>query len=128
LESLTGPAFVFPLHGGLLILFSIQLLCHKLIRPGVIPQERFPYQGRFPPSTRPDAVEDDGVDGDEDGMFSDKCISGSGAVWAFCLASGGLSGVIWVPFERRVSFQDAPGLPLGPLWALGTSGPCVGAS
>jgi hypothetical protein len=56
---------------------------------------------------------DNDGDGDENGMFSDRCISGSGAVWVFCLASGGLSGVIWVSFERRVSF----GTPLGSLWA-----------
>jgi hypothetical protein len=62
-----------------------------------IPQERFPYQGRYPPTTWPDPVEDDGDDDNVDGVvvgtFSDRCISGSGAVWAFCLASGGFSGV-----------------------------------
>jgi hypothetical protein len=66
--------------------------------------------------TRPDTVEDygdDDVDGDENGTFSDRCISGSGTIWAFCFASGGLSGVIWVPFERRVPF----GTPLGSRWA-----------
>jgi hypothetical protein len=101
---------VFPLRGGLLVLFSIQLPCLKFIRSGGIPQERFPYQGRYPPLTRTDTIEDD-VNGDENGKFSDKCISGSGAVWEFCLASGGLSGVIWVPFEKRVPF----GSPLGSL-------------
>jgi hypothetical protein len=69
--------------------------------------------------TLPDMVEDDDnhVDGVKDGTFS-----GSGAVWAFCLASGGLSGVIWFPFERSVS----SGTPLGSLWApLGARAPPV---
>jgi hypothetical protein len=44
---------------------------------------------------------------------SDRCISGSGTVWAFYLVSGGLSGVFWVPFEKRASF----GTPLGSFWA-----------
>jgi hypothetical protein len=43
----------------------------------------------------------------------------AGAVWVFCLASGGLSGIIWTPFERKVFLQDAPGLPLAPPWGLG---------
>jgi hypothetical protein len=60
------------------------------------------------PLTRPGTI-----DGDGDGLFSDRCSLGSGAVWMFCLASGGLSGVFWVPFERRVPF----GAPLGSLWA-----------
>jgi hypothetical protein len=75
---------------------------------------RFPYQGRYPPATRPDTLEDGDVDGAKDGTSSDRCSSGSGAVWVFCLASGGLSGIIWIPFERRVS----SGAPLGSLWPL----------
>jgi hypothetical protein len=88
----------------------------------------FPYQGRYSPATRPVTLEDDsGVDGAKDGESSDRCSSGSGAVWVFCLASGGLSGVIWTPFERKVILQDDPGLPLAPPWGLGASGSCVGA-
>jgi hypothetical protein len=47
-----------------------------------IPQERFPYQGRYPSATRPDTVEDDDddVDGVEDGTFSDRCIFYQGKV------------------------------------------------
>jgi hypothetical protein len=81
-------------------------------------QVRFPYQGRYPPATRPDMLEDDGDDNDidrvKDGKCSDRCSSGSGAVWVLCLASGSLSGIIWFPFERRVS----SGTPLGSLWPL----------
>jgi hypothetical protein len=87
---------------------------------------RFPYQGRYPPATWPDTLKDDGddgnVDGAKDGTSSDGCSSGLGAVWVFCLVSGGLSGVIWTPFERKVFLRDAPGLPLAPPWGLGTSG------
>jgi hypothetical protein len=36
------------------------------------------------------------------------------AVWVFCLASGGLSGIMWTPFERKVFLWDTPGLPLAP--------------
>jgi hypothetical protein len=79
-----------------------------------IPQERFPYQGRYPPVTQPDTLEDNDDDRVKDGMSSDRCSSGSGAVWAFCLASAGLLGVIWIPFERRVSF----GTPMASLWPL----------
>jgi hypothetical protein len=38
-------------------------------------------------------------------------------VWVFCLASGGLLGVFWTPFERRVFLRGAPGLPLAPFGA-----------
>jgi hypothetical protein len=62
-----------------------------------ISQVSFPYQGRYSPATRPVTLEDDGddggVDGAKDGASSDRCSSGSGTVWVFCLASGGLSGV-----------------------------------
>jgi hypothetical protein len=75
---------------------------------------RFPYQGRYPPATQPDMLEDDDNDGVKDRTSSDRCISGSGSVWVFYLASGGLSGIIWIPFERRVS----SGVPLGSLWPL----------
>jgi hypothetical protein len=82
-----------------------------------ISQERFPFQGWYPPATWPDTVEDNGddnnVDRVKDGKFSYRCFSGSGAIWAFCLASGGLLGVFWFPFKRRVS----SGKPLGSLWA-----------
>jgi hypothetical protein len=90
-----------------------------------IPQVSFPYQGRYFPATRPVTLEDDGGD---DGAFSDRCSSESGAVWVFCLASGGLSGVIWTLFERKVFLRDAPGLPLAPPWGLGASSPCVEAA
>jgi hypothetical protein len=95
-------------------------------------QVSFPHQGRYSPATRPDTLENDGdngdVDGAKDGTSSDRCSSGSGAVWVFCLASGGFSGVIWTSFERKVFLRDAPGLPLAPSWGLGASGPCVGAA
>jgi hypothetical protein len=85
--------------------------------------------GDAPHQVRPDAVEevgdviddsDNNVDGDKDGASSDRCIPGSGTVWAFCLASGGLSGVIWVSFERRAPLRTPLGslrAPFGP-WAL----------
>jgi hypothetical protein len=117
---------VFPLRGGLLVLLSIQLLCLIFIRSGGIPHERFPCQGRCPPSTRPDKIEDD-VDGDVDGTFSDRCISGSGAVLAFCLAWGSF-GRLLGSFREKGSLRGASGLPLGPLWSLGASSPCVEAA
>jgi hypothetical protein len=120
-------ASVFPLRGGMLVLFSIQLLCLIFIRSGGIPQERFPCQGRFLPLTQPDTIEDDG-DGDVDESFSDRCSSGSGAVWAFCLASGDLSGRLLGSFREKDSLRGIPGLPPGSLWGLGASGPCVGAT
>jgi hypothetical protein len=90
----------------------------------------FPYQGRYSPATWPVTLEDNGddggVDGAKDGESSDRCSSGSGAVWVFCLASGGLSGVIWTPFERKVFLQDAPGLPLAPLGAWAPPAPVWG--
>jgi hypothetical protein len=56
-----------------------------------ISQVSFPYQGRYTPATWPVTLEDDGGDGDaaKDRAPSDRCTSGSGAVWVFCLASGG---------------------------------------
>jgi hypothetical protein len=79
--------------------------------------------------TRPVALEDDGDGGGVNGtktVSSDRCSSGSGAVWVFCLASGGLLGIFWTPFERRVFLRGAPGLPLAPSWCLGAAGPCGG--
>jgi hypothetical protein len=113
---------VFPLRGGMLVLFSIQLLCLIFIRSWGVPQERFPCQGRCPPLTRPDTIEDDG---DVDWLFSDRCSSGSGAVWGFCL------GV----FRASFGFLSKEGFPSGcpwapsrPLWGLGASGSCVEAA
>jgi hypothetical protein len=62
-------------------------------------------------------LEDDGNGGGVNGtktVSSGRCSSGSGSVWVFCLASGGLLGVIRTPFERRVFLWGAPGLPLAP--------------
>jgi hypothetical protein len=103
---------VFPLHGGLLVLFSIQLLYHKFIRPGGSLRRGSPTK-EVSPATRTDMLEGDD-NGVKDGTSSDRCSSGSGAVWVFCLASGGPSGIIWIPFERRVSSRA----PLGSLWSL----------
>jgi hypothetical protein len=116
LESLTGgPCLSSPWWAAGSVQYPASL--PKIHQVRWIHQERFPYQGRYPPTTWPDTVEDDGddddIDGVKDGKFSDRCFSGSDAVWAFCLASGGLSGIIWIPFERRVS----SGTPLGSLWA-----------
>jgi hypothetical protein len=78
--------------------------------------------------TRPVTLEDDGDGGGVDGtkaVSSGRCSLGSGAVWVFCFASGGLLGVLWTPFERRVFIRGALGLPLAfplgpghrwPLW------------
>jgi hypothetical protein len=81
-------------------------------------QVSFPRQGRYSPVTRPVTLEDDGggVDGSKT-VSSGRCSSGSGAVWVFCLASGGLSGVFWTPFRRRVFLRGALGLPMPPLGA-----------
>jgi hypothetical protein len=81
-----------------------------------ISQVSFPYQGRYSPATRPVTLEDDdgGIDGAKDRESSDRCSSGSGAVWVFCLASGGLSGVFWSPFERKVFPPGRPRSPSGP--------------
>jgi hypothetical protein len=78
--------------------------------------------------TRPVTLEDDGGGSDGTEMVSSgRCSSGSGAVWVFCLASGGLLGVLWTPFERRVFIRGAPGLPLAPPpWGQGAAGPCGG--
>jgi hypothetical protein len=80
-------------------------------------QVSFPCQGRYSPVTRPVTLEDDGDSGGIDGaetVSSGRCSSGSGAVWVFCPASGGLFGVLWNPFEGRVFLWGAPGLPLAP--------------
>jgi hypothetical protein len=78
-----------------------------------ISQVSFPYQGRYSPATWPVTLEDDGddggVDGAKDGASSDRCSSGSGAVWVFCHASGGLSGLL---SRERFSY----GTPLVSLW------------
>jgi hypothetical protein len=79
--------------------------------------------------TRPVMLEDDGDGGGIDGtktVSSGRCSSGSGAVWVFCLVSGGLLGVLWTPFTRRVFIWGAPGLPWPPLWGQGAAGPCGG--
>jgi hypothetical protein len=92
-------------------------------------QVSFPCQGRCSPVTQPVMLEDDGDGGGVDGaetVSSGRCSSGSCAVWVFCLASGGLLGVLWNPFERRVFLWGAPGLPLAPPWGQGTAGPCGG--
>jgi hypothetical protein len=61
-----------------------------------------------------DDGDDGGVDGAKDRESSDRCSSGSGAVLVLCLASGGLSGVIWTPFERKVFFSRTPQVSLWP--------------
>jgi hypothetical protein len=47
-------------------------------------------------------VDDGGVDRSKM-VSSGRCSSGSGAVWVFCLASGGLLGVFWTPFGEGFS-------------------------
>jgi hypothetical protein len=124
---------VFPLHGGLLIRSESSFSATNSSGEGD-PTGEVPLSGRDSPATQADTLEVDGDNGNgngngaKDGTSSDRCSSGSGAVWVFCLASGGLSGVIWTPFERKVFLRDAPGLPLAPPWGLGASGPCVGAA
>jgi hypothetical protein len=127
---------VFPLRDGLLVPFESSFSATNISGRGDLTDE-FPHQGRYSPATRPDTLEDDGnngndgddgdVNGAKDGTSSDRCSSGSVAVWVFCLASGGLSGIIWTAFERKVFLWDAPGLPLASSWGLSASGPCVGA-
>jgi hypothetical protein len=76
-----------------------------------IHQVSFPCQGRYSTVTRPVTLEDDGDRGGVDGaeaVSSGRCSSGSGAVWVFCLASGGLLGVLWTPFERKVFSSGVP--------------------
>jgi hypothetical protein len=104
---------VFPLRGGLLVLFSIQLLCLKFIRPGESLRRGSPTRGGVPQRHGLIRLKTTATTTGSK-TSSDRCSSGSGAIWVFCLASGGLSGVIWIPFERRVSF----GGPLGSLWLL----------
>jgi hypothetical protein len=89
--------------------------------------------GDAPLLVRPDAVEEvdvddvdiEDVDKDENELSSDRCISGSGAAWVFRLASGLFFFCLLGTFREKGSAWDAPGLPLGPLWALGASSPCV---
>jgi hypothetical protein len=92
-------------------------------------QVSFPCQERYSPVTRPVTLVDDG-DGSGSGgsktVSFGRCSSGSGAVWVFCLVSGGLLGVFWTPFGRRVFLWGALGLPLAPPWGLGAAGPCGG--
>jgi hypothetical protein len=81
-------------------------------------QVSFPCQGRYSPMTRPVTLVDDGDSGGVDGsktVSSGRCSSASGAVWVFCLASGGLLGVFWTPFGRTVFLRGALGLPWPPL-------------
>jgi hypothetical protein len=80
-------------------------------------QVSFPCRGMYSPVTRLVTLEDDGDRGGVDGaesVSSGRCSSGSGAVWVFCLASGGLLGILWTPFG------SSPGPPLGPgrCWPL----------
>jgi hypothetical protein len=105
---------VFPLHGRLLVLFSIQLPYHKFFRPGGSLRRGFPTRGGIPQRHSLIRLKMTATTATGSKSSFVRCSSGSGAVWAFGLASGGLSGVIWIPFERRVP----SGTPLGSLWAL----------
>jgi hypothetical protein len=67
---------VFPLCGGLLVLFSIQLPYHKFIRPGGS-LRRGSLPRRYPPATRPDLLEDDGDDNDDDGSKMGRLLIGA---------------------------------------------------
>jgi hypothetical protein len=89
-------------------------------------QVSFPCQWRYSPVTRPITLVGDGAGVDGSKMVSSgRCSSGSGVVWVFCLASGGLLGVFWTPSGRRV-FPGCPGSPLAPPWGLGSACPCGG--
>jgi hypothetical protein len=89
-------------------------------------QVSFPCQGRYSPVTRPVTLEDNGDGGgvnDSKTVSSGRCSSGSGAVWVFCFAPGGLLGIVWTPFGRWVSSGVpwvSPCPPLGPglCWPL----------
>jgi hypothetical protein len=88
-----------------------------------IPQERFPYQGRYPPATQPDTVEDDGDNNDVDGVktgrflisaFQDQALSGRfvlrlgifRASFGFLLKEGFPSGRPWAPSMQSLSFNQ----------------------
>jgi hypothetical protein len=109
----------------------VQLLCPIFIRSrgSITDQVSFPCQGRYFPVTRPVTLEDDGNGGgvsDSKTVSSGRCSSGSGAVWVFCLAPGGLLGIFWTPFGRRVFLRGALGLPWPPLWAWALPAPVGG--
>jgi hypothetical protein len=94
-------------------------------------QVSFPCQGRYSPVTRPVTLEDDGDGGGVDGaeaVSSGRCSSGSGAVWVFCLASGGLLGVLWTLFERKVFPLGCPGSSPGPRLGPGCRWPLLAAA
>jgi hypothetical protein len=96
-----------------------------------IPQERFPYQGRYPPATRPDMVEDDGDNNNVDGVKTGRFLIGAFQVQApsghFVLHLGSF-GHHLVSFREKGFLRDTPGLPLGRPWGLGASSLCVGAA
>jgi hypothetical protein len=72
------------------------------------------------------------VDRPRSGGFQDQACMGlfvlPYGVWVFCLASGGLSGVFWSPFERRVFPPGRPGSPSGPPLGPGRHRPLWGAA
>jgi hypothetical protein len=79
--------------------------------------------------TRAVMLEDDGDGGGVDyskTMSSGRCSSGSGAVWVFCLAPGGLLVVFRTPFGRRVFLRGALGFPWPPLGAWAPLDPVGG--
>jgi hypothetical protein len=90
-------------------------------------QVSFPCLGRYSPVTQPVTLEGNGggVDGAES---SGRCSSGSGAVWVFCLASGGLLGILWTLFERKVFPLGCPGSSPGPRLEPGCRWPLWGAA
>jgi hypothetical protein len=111
---------VFTLRGGLLVLFSIMLPFHKFIRSGGSLRRGFPYQGRYPPATRPDTVEDGGDDNDVDGVKTGHFLIGDFQVQApsgcFVLRLG--------VFRASFGFLSREGFPPGRPWA--PSGPPFG--
>jgi hypothetical protein len=67
---------VFPLHGGLLIRSESSFSVSNSSGEGG-PTGVFPYQGGYPPATRPGLLDDDGSgddddDGAKDGTSSDR--------------------------------------------------------
>jgi hypothetical protein len=66
----------FPLPGGLLVLFSIQLLYHKFIRPGE-PLRRGSPTKEVTPATRHDTLEDDGDDYNIYGVKTGRLLIGA---------------------------------------------------